>query len=257
MVHVIKIGGNIIDHTTKLDDFLNRFAKLKGPKILIHGGGKLATSLANDLNIEQQIIDGRRITDAETLKITAMVYAGLVNKTIVAKMQSRSCNAIGLSGVDGNVIQSNKRVHPTIDYGWVGDVKKINAGFLQSLIDNNIVPVISPITHDGKGNLLNTNADTIATEVAMALSESNEVNLRFCFEKLGVLTNPELDGSWLRILYKKEYEYLKETQIISKGMLPKLENAFRASESKVTKVEICHADYANEQGESFIGTQII
>jgi len=257
MVHVIKIGGNIIDDETKLDDLLNRFAKLEGPKILIHGGGKLATSLAKDLNIEQQIIDGRRITDAETLKITAMVYAGLVNKTIVAKLQSKACNAIGLSGVDGNIIQSSKRVHPTIDYGWVGDVEKINAGFLQSLIDNGIVPVISPITHDGKGNLLNTNADTIATEVAMALSETNEVNLRFCFEKLGVLTNPELDGSWLRILDKKEYESLKDAQIISKGMLPKLENAFRASESKVAKVEICHADYANEQGESFIGTQII
>ncbi|HKX86551.1 MAG TPA: acetylglutamate kinase [Flavobacterium sp.] len=257
MVHVIKIGGNIIDDATKLDDFLNRFAKLKGPKILIHGGGKLATSLAKDLNTEQQIIDGRRVTDAETLKITVMVYAGLVNKTIVAKLQSKACNAIGLSGVDGNIIQSAKRNHPTIDYGWVGDVESVNTGFLQSLIDNGIVPVISPITHDGKGNLLNTNADTIATEVAMALSETNEVNLRFCFEKLGVLTNPELDGSWLRVLDKNEYDYLKEGKIISKGMLPKLENAFRASESNVAKVEICHADYASEQGESFIGTQII
>ena len=130
MVHVIKIGGNIIDDAVKLDDFLNRFAKLKGPKILIHGGGKLATSLAKDLNIEQQIIDGRRVTDAETLKITAMVYAGLVNKTIVAKLQSKACNAIGLSGVDGNIIQSAKRNHPTIDYGWVGDVESVNAGFL-------------------------------------------------------------------------------------------------------------------------------
>ncbi|MCL9804106.1 acetylglutamate kinase [Flavobacterium amniphilum] len=257
MVHVIKIGGNIIDDTVKLDDFLNRFAKLKGPKILIHGGGKLATSLAKDLDIEQQIIDGRRITDAETLKVTAMVYAGLVNKTIVAKLQARSCNAIGLSGVDGNSIQSVKRNHPTIDYGWVGDVESINFGFLQNLINTGIVPVISPITHDGKGNLLNTNADTIATEVAMSLSEENDVNLRFCFEKLGVLTNPDLDGSWLRVLDKNEYEWLKEQQVISKGMLPKLENAFRASESKVAKVEICHADYASEQGEAFIGTLIV
>ncbi len=257
MVHVIKIGGNIIDDEAKLNDFLNRFAKLKGPKILIHGGGKLVTSLAKDLDIEQQIIDGRRITDAVTLRVTVMVYAGLVNKTIVAKLQARSCNAIGLSGVDGNIIQSVKRNHPTIDYGWVGDVENVNVGFLQTLIDNGIVPVISPITHDGKGNLLNTNADTIATEVAMALSEGNDVNLRFCFEKLGVLTNPELDGSWLRILDKNEYEWLKDQQIISKGMLPKLENAFRASASKVAKVEICHADYATEQGESFIGTQII
>ncbi len=256
-LQVIKIGGNVIDDAVKLDAFLNRFAKLKGAKILIHGGGKLATSLAQDLNIEQQIIDGRRITDAETLKITAMVYAGLVNKTIVAKLQSKSCNAIGLSGVDGNSILSKKRAHASIDYGWVGDVESINAVFLQDLMDKGIVPVISPITHDGKGNLLNTNADTIATEVAMALSENNEVNLRFCFEKLGVLTNPELDGSWLRDLDKEEYESLKDQQIISKGMLPKLENAFRAKESKIARVEICHADYANEQGESFIGTQII
>lgn len=257
MVHVIKIGGNIIDDAIKLDDFLHRFAKLQGPKILIHGGGKLATTLAKKLDVEQQIIDGRRITDTETLKITAMVYAGLVNKNIVAKLQSKSCNAIGLSGVDGNIIQSVQRIHPTIDYGWVGDVENINAEFLQDLMDKNIIPVISPITHDGKGNLLNTNADTIATEVAMALSQTNEVNLRFCFEKLGVLINPELDGSWLRILDKKEYESLKEQQIISKGMLPKLENAFRASDSSVTRVEICHADYASEQGESFIGTQVV
>lgn len=257
MVHVIKIGGNIIDNNEKLDDFLTRFAHLKGPKILIHGGGKLATSLAKDLSIEQQIIDGRRITDSETLKITTMVYAGLVNKNIVAKLQSKATNAIGLSGVDANCILSKKRSHPEINYGWVGDVESVNEFFLQSLIDNQIVPVISPITHDGKGNLLNTNADTIATEVAMALSKNNPVSLRFCFEKLGVLTNPEQDGSWLRSLDKNLYESLKENQIISKGMLPKLENAFRATQSKITRVEICHADYANEQGEFFIGTQII
>lgn len=257
MVHVLKIGGNIIDDDLKLDDFLNRFARLSGPKILIHGGGKLATTLAKDLHIEQQIIEGRRITDSQTLKITTMVYAGLVNKTIVAKLQSRNCNALGLSGADGNCMESVKRVHPTIDYGWVGEVQHVNADFLLHLIAQGIVPIISPITHDGKGNLLNTNADTIATEVAVALSQTHEVNLRFCFEKLGVLSNPELDASWLRMLDKKDYEQLKQAQIVSKGMLPKLENAFRASASKVAKVEICHADYANEQGDSFIGTQIL
>ncbi|MGX7667864.1 acetylglutamate kinase [Flavobacterium pedocola] len=257
MVHVIKIGGNIIDDPEKLDHFLSRFSKLPGSKVLVHGGGKLATGLAQALNIEQQIIDGRRITDAATLKIATMVYAGLVNKTIVAKLLSTSSNAIGLSGVDGNVIQSVKRTHPTIDYGWVGDVDTVNGAFLQSLIDSGIIPVISPITHDGKGNLLNTNADTVATEVALALSETSEVNLRFCFEKLGVLTDPESDSSWLSSLDKKKYELLKEQQIISKGMLPKLENAFRASASKINKVEICHADYATEQGDAFIGTQIL
>lgn len=256
-VHIIKIGGNIIDDETKLDNFLDQFTQLPGNKILIHGGGKLATNLAKKLGVEQQIIDGRRITDSETLKITTMVYAGLVNKTIVAKLQAKSCNAIGLSGVDGNSIQSIKRVHPTINYGWVGDVKSINVSFFQDLIDKGIVSVISPITHDGKGNLLNTNADTIATEVAIALSNENNVNLRFCFEKLGVLMDPEDDSSWINKLDLKQYETLKIKEIISKGMLPKLENAFRAVNSKVAKVAICHADYANKQGEDFIGTQII
>lgn len=256
-IHVIKIGGNIIDDQVKLDIFLNRFAQMPEGKILVHGGGKLATNLAKSLGIEQQIIDGRRITDAETLKVTTMVYAGLVNKTIVAKLQSKACNAIGLSGADANIILAKKRNHPTIDFGWVGDVEKNDAHFLQNLVNQGIVPVISPITHDGQGNLLNTNADTIAAEIAMSLSGTNEVNLRFCFEKLGVLSNPEFDSSWLRILDKNQYESLKEKQIISKGMLPKLENAFRAAQSKIAKVEICHADYANEQGEAFIGTQIV
>jgi acetylglutamate kinase len=256
-LHIIKIGGNIIDDEAKLDTFLDHFAQLKGNKILIHGGGKLATSLAKELGVEQQLIDGRRITDSETLKITAMVYAGLVNKTIVAKLQAKSCNAIGLSGVDGNSIKSTKRVHPTINYGWVGDVETINVNFFQDIIDKRIVSVISPITHDGKGNLLNTNADTIATEIAIALSNQNNVKLRFCFEKLGVLLDPEDDSSWISQLDLNQYETLKTKEIISKGMLPKLENAFRAVNSKVTKVEICHADYANKQGEDFIGTQII
>jgi acetylglutamate kinase len=256
-LHIIKIGGNIIDDEAKLDKFLDQFAQLKGNKILIHGGGKLATSLAKELGVEQQIIDGRRITDSETLKITAMVYAGLVNKTIVAKLQAKSCNAIGLSGVDGNSIKSKKRVHPTINYGWVGDVESINVNFFQDIIDKGIVSVISPITHDGKGNLLNTNADTIATEIAIALSNQNNINLRFCFEKLGVLMDQEDDCSWISQLNLNQYETLKTKEIISKGMLPKLENAFRAVNSKVTKVEICHADYANKQGEDFIGTQII
>ncbi|OWP75130.1 acetylglutamate kinase [Flavobacterium oreochromis] len=257
MIHIIKIGGNIIDDNTKLKYFLNRFAKLKGSKILIHGGGKLATHLAENLNIQQKIIDGRRVTDVQTLKITTMIYAGLVNKTIVAKLQSYSCNAIGLSGVDANIIQSVKRTHQDIDYGWVGDIKNVNIEFLKSLINKGFVPIISPITHDGKGNLLNTNADTIATEIAIALSEDNEVNLRFSFEKLGVLTDPKQDNSWLKVLDKDMYNHLKQKQIISKGMLPKLENAFRATQLKTIQVAICHADYASELGDSFIGTLIV
>jgi acetylglutamate kinase len=255
-LYVIKIGGNIIDNPGLLDAFLERFAQLPERKILIHGGGKLATNLAKKLGIEQQIINGRRVTDAETLKITTMVYAGLVNKTIVSKLQAMSCNAIGMSGGDANIIQSRKRTDANLDYGWVGEIENINTEFLQNLVSNKIVPIICPITHDGKGNLLNTNADTIAAEVAIELSKTNDVNLRFCFEKLGVLTNPEDDNSWIRCLNKNEYEILKVKEIISKGMLPKLENAFRASESQITSVEICHADYANEQGEDFIGTRI-
>jgi acetylglutamate kinase len=254
-VYIIKIGGNIIDDAQKLQAFLNRFSKFSAKKILVHGGGKLATDLASKLNIEQTMVDGRRITDAETLKVTTMVYAGLVNKNLVAGLQARGCNAIGLSGADGNCILSKKREHATIDYGFVGDIQKVNASFLQTLLEADVIPIISPITHDGKGNLLNTNADTIAAEVAIALAEMYDVNLRFSFEKLGVMTNPDDDRSWLRSINANEYETLKKQQIISKGMLPKLDNAFKAA-SKISKVEICHADYASESQEVFIGTKI-
>ncbi|MDI9309264.1 MAG: acetylglutamate kinase [Limnohabitans sp.] len=255
-LYIIKIGGNIIDNNEKLDQFLDKFSELEGLKLLIHGGGKLATNLANQLEIQQEMIDGRRVTDAETIKIVTMVYAGLVNKTIVAKLQSRGCNSIGLSGMDANCLLSSKRNHPTIDFGWVGDIKSINVGFFESLFEQNIVPVVSPISHDNKGNLLNTNADTIATELAIALTEKYNVKLRYCFEKLGVLVDPEDDSSWLKSLDKSLYEELKDKQIISKGMLPKLENAFKASNSGLGDVEICHADYATEI-KNFIGTKII
>jgi acetylglutamate kinase len=255
-VYVIKIGGNIIDNPIKLNSFLQQFSKFPEKKVLIHGGGKLATDLASKLNIEQKMVDGRRITDAETLKVTAMVYAGLINKNLVAGLQSRGCNAIGLSGADGNCILSKKRENATIDYGFVGDVQKVNANFLQTLLNANVIPIISPITHDGKGNLLNTNADTIATEIAIALTEFYDVNLRFSFEKLGVMTKQDDDRSWLRTINNEEYETLKNQKIIVNGMIPKLDNAFRAAASNVAKVQICHADYASEIEELFIGTQV-
>lgn len=255
-IYVIKIGGNIIDNPTKLNDFLNHFSMLDEKKVLIHGGGKLATNLAQKLNIEQKLVDGRRVTDAETLKITTMVYAGLINKNVVAGLQSRGCNALGLSGADGNCIRSKKREHSTIDYGWVGDVQNVNAAFIHNLIQNNVIPIISPITHDGKGNLLNTNADTIATEIAIALSEFYNVNLRFSFEKLGVMTKQDDDRSWLRSINVEEYQKLIDGKIISNGMIPKLDNAFRAASSKVSKVQICHSDYASQKGELCIGTKI-
>ena len=192
-LYVIKIGGNIIDDETKLSSFLQSFSNLEGHKVLIHGGGKLATKLAGQLGVEQQLIEGRRITDAETLKIVTMVYAGYINKNIVAQLQSHNCNSVGLSGADGNLIQAHKRIHPTIDYGFVGDVDAVNISLIKSLLDQGISLVIAPITQDKNGQLLNTNADTIAQEIAKAMSNEYEVHLIYSFEKSGVLMNADDD----------------------------------------------------------------
>ncbi|MES2882129.1 MAG: acetylglutamate kinase, partial [Bacteroidota bacterium] len=183
------IGGNIVDDEEKLSSLMKEFASIEHHKLLIHGGGKLATKLAEQLNIPQQLIDGRRITDAETLKIVTMVYAGYINKNIVAQLQANGCNAIGLSGADGNLILAHKRKHPSTDYGFAGDVDKVNIAFLSSLIQQNFTPVIAPITHDATGQLLNTNADTIANEIAKAMSNTYQVTLIYIFEKQGVLLN--------------------------------------------------------------------
>src|SRR5690349_10622751 len=192
---VIKIGGNIIDDENKLSSFLKEFARILGKKILVHGGGKLATRLAEQIGIQQQLVDGRRITDAETLKIVTMVYAGYINKNIVASLQALGVQAIGVCGADGNLIRAHKRVHPTIDYGYVGDVDAINDEFLKHLLNNNLSVVIAPITHNSDGQLLNTNADTIAQEVAKAMSAHYQVNLVYSFEKNGVLLNVEDENS--------------------------------------------------------------
>jgi len=192
---VIKIGGNIIDDEGKLSSFLKDFALIKGRKILIHGGGKLATNIAEQLNIPQQIIEGRRITDAETLKVITMVYAGYINKNIVALLQANNCNAVGLSGADGNLIVAHKRDHLTIDYGFAGDIDKVNNEWLRKLLENDFTPVISPVTHDKKGQLLNTNADTIAQEIAKSITDQYKVTLIYCFEKKGVLKNPDDESS--------------------------------------------------------------
>jgi acetylglutamate kinase len=194
-LYVIKIGGNIIDDETKLSSFLLSFASIKGKKILVHGGGKLATKLADKMGVEQQMIDGRRITDAETLKIVTMVYAGYINKNIVAQLQVNGCNAIGLSGADGNLIQAHKRQHATIDYGFVGDIDSVNTALLQTLLEQDIAVVAAPITHDTKGTLLNTNADTIAQELATALGKLYQTELIYSFEKNGVLLNVDDEDS--------------------------------------------------------------
>lgn len=255
-LQIIKIGGNVIDDAGLLDQFLYDFTQIKAPKILIHGGGKIATELAQKLNIAQTMIEGRRVTDAETLKITTMVYAGWINKNIVSKLQAKDCNAIGLSGADANVISGKKRNHPTIDFGFVGDRVTINTKQIESFIQQGLTPVFCPIIHDSEGTILNTNADTIATQIAISLAKIYQVNLSFCFEKKGVLRNPTDDESYIPIIHQSEYEHLKASKIISNGMIPKLDNAFEAIHKGVNKVFLYHANQVATLETNFIGTQV-
>lgn len=246
-VTVVKIGGNIIDDEVKLISFLRDFTEVAGAKILIHGGGKLATSLATSLGLPQRMIEGRRITDAETLKIVTMVYAGYINKNIVAKLQSLNCNALGLCGADGNLILSRKRGSNqqqgifSADYGFVGDVVLVDHELLSSLFENDLTLVLAPITHNRLGDLLNTNADTIAQEVASALTVAYKVTLVYCFEKNGVLQNTEDESSVIQHLNKNNFKILKDNKTIHKGMIPKLNNAFKAAACGVSCVRIGNA----------------
>lgn len=258
---IIKIGGNIIDDEVKLNSFLQKFAAIESPKILVHGGGKLATQLAERLNIPQQMVDGRRITDAETLKIVTMVYAGYINKNIVAQLQALNCNNIGVSGVDGNIILAHKRQHPVLDYGFVGDIDTVNTTLLKNFLDHKITPVIAPITADKGGQLLNTNADTIAQEIAKAMSRLYEVELIYSFEKKGVLLDINNENSVIPVLDKNYFEELKaprsgEVKIFS-GMIPKLDNAFAALNSGVKKVRIGKAEELEQLISGKTGTLII
>ena len=242
-LYVIKIGGNIIDNEEALNKFLQDYASLNADKILIHGGGKVATEISKGLGIEAQMVDGRRITDVETLKIVTMVYGGLINKKIVANLQSKKCNAIGLTGADGNIIKATKRpIKNGVDYGFVGDVEKVNGEILDSLINSGLQPVIAPLTHDGNGNILNTNADTMASVTAVAMSKAFEVHLVYCFELKGVLEDFENKDSVISDISSEKYISLKEKGIISKGMIPKMDNSFDAINAGVTSVRICHAD---------------
>lgn len=254
-LYVIKIGGNIIDEEGRLLSFLDAFASVPGHKILVHGGGKLATRLAADLGVEQQMVEGRRITDAETLKIVTMVYAGLINKTIVAALQARNCPAIGLSGADGNAIRAHRRVKGDTDFGFVGDVDVVNGHLLRHLLREGQSLVMAPITHDGKGQLLNTNADTIAQETARALSGEFDTELIYSFEKSGVLLDANDDSTVLPRLHPDLYRELREQNRIFAGMIPKLDNAFSALGSGVKKVIIGRAEnlralLAGESGTS-------
>jgi acetylglutamate kinase len=239
-VTLIKIGGNIIDNPTELAQFLSDFSKIEGYKILVHGGGKSATKMAESIGLIPEMIDGRRITDAAMLDVVVMIYAGQINKNIVAKLQANNTNAMGFSGADGNLIQSDKRNHPTINYGFVGDVKKVNTQLLETLLSTDIVPVFCAITHDGKGQLLNTNADTIASELAIALSEVFDVTLSYCFEKPGVLYDAEDDSSVIENINQELYSKLKAEKAIHSGMIPKLDNCFNSLSKGVQKIKIGH-----------------
>ena len=239
---IIKIGGNIIDDEKKLSNFLEAFSAVPGKKILVHGGGKLATRVAEGLGVKQQLVDGRRITDMETLKIVTMVYAGTINKNIVAKLQAQGCDALGLTGADGNSIRAHKRVHPEIEYGWVGDVDSVDAAFLTGLLMLDKTLVFAPITHDGAGQLLNTNADTIAQELARGLGRSFDVCLVYSFEKSGVLLDTNDESSVIPKIGPGYYEELKAKELIFAGMIPKLDNAFAALRSGVAKVIIGRAE---------------
>ncbi len=229
-LHVIKIGGNVIDNSENLYHFLKDFTALPGYKILVHGGGKVATQLSENLGIESKLVDGRRITDIETLRVVTMVYGGLINKNIVAQLQRFGTNAIGLTGADGNFITAKKRLVKTIDYGFVGDLydKSVDAEGIVRLMDAGFSPVFSALTHDGDGQLLNTNADTIASALAVALAGMYETTLIYCFEKKGVLQDIDDEDSLIRDIDPQRYEELKAQQIIHSGMLPKLDNAFTA-----------------------------
>ncbi len=233
---IIKIGGNIIDDSNALNSFLSNFKNLKGHKLLVHGGGKLATQLAKKLNIPVKLNNGRRITDADTLEIITMVYAGKINKTIVAKLQANDCNAIGFSGADGNTIISEKRPVQTVDYGFVGDIKFVKTDVLHMLLSANIVPVFCAITHDKNGQLLNTNADTIASELAIGLATTFKTELYYCFEKNGVLKDITNDDSVIETINSNSYKKLISDGRISDGMLPKLNNCFHALHNNVEKV---------------------
>jgi len=256
-LYIIKIGGNIIDDEQKLAAFLEDFSNIDGPKILVHGGGKLATRMADTLGIQQQMIDGRRITDAETLRIVTMVYAGYINKNIVAKLQSFNCNAMGLCGADGDAILAHKRKHPVVDYGFVGDVDAINTDLADMLLSRNIALVFAPITHDQQGQLLNTNADTIAQELAKGLSTLYEVSLVYSFEKSGVLLNADDDSTVIPSINPDYYQQLKAQKKIFAGMLPKLDNAFTALNSGVSRVIIGKAEQLHQLIQGSAGTTIV
>lgn len=241
---IVKIGGNIVDNAEALDSFLNDFNKLEGKKLLVHGGGVMASKMAKELGIETKMVGGRRITDAETLKVVTMVYSGWINKSMVASLQKIGCNAIGLSGADANCIPSIRRSPVPVDFGFVGDPdpNKVNSSFISQLLESDIIPVFCAITHDENGSLLNTNADTVAYSIATGLSKSYNTSLYYCFEKEGVLKDINNPHSLIATMSFEECEIYKKEGIISDGMIPKMDNSFKAISNGVSEVIILHAN---------------
>lgn len=235
---IVKVGGKIVEEEESLQQLLSDFSAIPGKKVLIHGGGRSATKMAAQLGIESKMVNGRRITDAEMLNVVTMVYGGLVNKTIVSRLQAEGVNALGLTGADMDIIRSHKRPVKDIDYGFVGDVETVNGELLADLIQKGIVPVIAPLTHDGKGHILNTNADTMAGETAKGLAQYFDVTLLFCFEKKGVLKDPDDDNSVIPYINEETFKQLVNEGVIQGGMIPKLENSFDAIHAGVSKVII-------------------
>lgn len=255
MIKVVKIGGNVIDSEEALSSFVSDFASIEGPKVLVHGGGKLATRLAERLDIPTTMIDGRRVTDSDTLDVVTMVYAGLVNKRIVAMLQSLGCNAIGLSGADGGAVRATRRAANPIDFGFVGDisVEGVDAAFIRNLTEQGTVPVFCSIMHDGKGQLLNCNADSVASAVAVGLATECDTELLFCFEKRGVMRDVDDDTSVIANINREGYKALLAEGVVNKGMIPKIDGAFRALECGVKVVTIKHSA---ELADSSAGTKI-
>lgn len=251
---IVKIGGNVIENEIELDQFLLNFSKLEEPKILVHGGGKLATKLATKLGIESRMTSGRRITDGKSLEVITMVYGGLTNKNMVAKLQALGTNSIGLSGADGNAIQAHKRPVKKIDFGFVGDIDGINSELISTLLQSNLTPVFCAISHDGKGQLLNTNADTIASELAIGMSGGYDTTIYYCFEKRGVLRDISDEDSVIENINTKEYKNLLDNNSIAGGMLPKMENCFHALQQSVSKV--CIGDISMLESDSNLFTTL-
>lgn len=235
---IVKVGGAVVEDGAQLDSLLSAFAAIEGRKVLVHGGGRRATAIASRLGVESRMVNGRRITDGAMLEVVTMVYGGLVNKDIVAQLQARGVNSIGLTGADGGVILSHKRPVKDVDYGFVGDVERVDGSRLSSLIEGGFTPVMAPLTHDGHGQMLNTNADTIAAETAKALAERYDVTLMYCFEKPGVMADPDDDSTLIPVITRQDFKRLKADGTVTGGMLPKLENAFSAIDAGVSRVNI-------------------